>query len=114
MNSSPAATRRAARPVLRPTSPRFGDGFAREHLRRNARDRDRGLAAEGLKCRAIDHLRAALFLELHPHPQHVAAIGAADRADRVGVFHLAEVARILDRFLDARFQVVVHLASGSR
>jgi len=61
-----------------------------------------------LKRGAIDHLATPFFLELDPHPQHVAAVGTSDRADRVGVFHLAEVLRILDRCFNALFQVVVH------
>src|ERR1051326_7742539 len=90
---------------------RFRYRFPREHFRRDARHRDRGLAAERLERRAIDHFPAILFLEFHPHPQHVAAIGAADSSDRIRVFHLAEIARILYRFLDFRLEIVIHVCS---
>src|SRR5947208_10395535 len=90
---------------------RLRHGFPREHFRRDARHCDRGLAAESLERRPIDHLAAILFLEFHPHPQHVAAIGAANGADRVRIFHFAEVARVLHRLLDLRLQIVVHACS---
>src|SRR5882724_2986751 len=90
---------------------RFRHGFPCEHFRRDARHRDRRLAPESLERRTIDYLAAVLFFEFHPHSQHVAAIRAADRADRIRVFHFAEVTRVFHRLLDLRLQIVVHVCS---
>ena len=76
-------------------------GLAGDQFGGDAGDGDGGLAAEGLECGAVDDAAAILVLELDPHPQHVAAIGAADGADGVGVGHFAEVFRVGDGVLDA-------------
>jgi hypothetical protein len=56
----------------------------------------------------IDDLPTVLLLELHPHPQHIAAILAADGPDGIGTGHLAQVLRILHGRLDFCFEIVVH------
>src|SRR5207253_1957481 len=46
--------------------------------------------------------------EFDPHADHVAAVGAADSADGVGVFHFAEVFGVGDGVGDFLLEVVVH------
>jgi hypothetical protein len=82
--------------------------MARDEVGGHAGHSDGGLAAEGLKRRLVDDPAAILFLELHPHPQHVAAIGAAHGADGVGVGHFAEVLRVGNGGLDVGFEIVAH------
>ena len=86
----------------------FRHGFAGEQLSGHAGYGNGGLAAKRLKRRAIDHFTAILFLELDPHAQHIATIGAPDRANGVGILHFTHVLRILDGLGDFRFQVAAH------
>jgi hypothetical protein len=65
---------------------------------------NRGLAAEGLERRAVDDTFAVRFGEFEPHPQHVAAFGRADGADRVGVGDFALVLGIGEGVADFAFE----------
>src|SRR4030095_15310313 len=72
-------------------------------------DRRGRLASECLKRRAVDDFAAFLVgLELHPHPQHVAAVGTADGSDGIGVIHFTEILRVSDGFVDAFLEVFWH------
>lgn len=86
---------------------RFLHGLPSDQFGGHAGYGDGRLAAEGLERGAVDHLVAVLLLELHPHLQHVAAIGAAHGPDRIGVFHLADVLRVGDGVGDFLLKVVV-------
>jgi len=83
-------------------------GLAADQFRREPRDGDGRFAAEGLERRAVNDLLAILLLELHPQPQHLAAIGVADRADGIRARHLAHVLRIGQRGLNAFLQIFGH------
>ena len=88
---------------------RFLGGFAADQFRREAGDGDGGFAAEGLERRAVNDAPAVLLLELHPQPQHLAAIGVADRAHGIGVGQLAHVLRIGEGRLNAFLEIVGHV-----
>src|SRR3954454_20732659 len=78
----------------------FGNRLAREQLSGHTGHSDSRLASERLETRPIDHFSSVFLLEFQPHSEHVAAIRTADCSYRIGVFHLAEVARIFGRLLD--------------
>ena len=68
-------------------------------------DGDGGFAAKRLERGAIDDLAAArVFLEFHPHAQHIAAIRAAGGSHGIGVFHFTQVFGPSNCILDALFQ----------
>ncbi len=86
----------------------FFGGFAGDQLCSDAGDGDGGLAAEGLEGGAVDDAAAILVLEFDPHAEHIAAIGAADGTDGVGVGEFAEVFGVGDGLLDALLERGVH------
>jgi len=78
----------------------FVGGFACDELGGDAGHGDGGLAAEGLEGGAVYDAAAVLVLEFDPHAEHVAAIGAADGADGIGVGEFAQVLRVGEGLVD--------------
>jgi hypothetical protein len=82
---------------------RFIGRFATNQLRRETGHSDCRFTAEGLERRTINDLFAILFFELHPKPQHLTAIGVANRAHGIGIGQFAHVLGIRERRLDSLF-----------
>ena len=78
--------------------------FSAQQFGGHRRHGDGRLAAERLERSAVDDALAVLFGEFQPHPQHVAALGRADRAHGVGILDFPLVLGIGEGFLDFGFE----------
>jgi hypothetical protein len=86
----------------------FFGSFSANQFHGEAGGGDRCFAAEALEARFVDNFPSVFLLKLHPDAEHVATLGIADGADRIGVGQFAHILGIAPSFLDPALEIIVH------